>query len=179
MSKLRLLGLFSLSALGLSLFTGCGSLEMPALANLGPASSTYSSARHLQTLQISRMDTSLGQQIAATASSQAPGGTGYCYQYVAQALHVHFPIFLSGLHAYLAADQLAANPAFEEVSVAASDLPNLPAGAVVVWDKGSSESGHISIANGQGYEISDHLALQMTSHYGGGGYRVFVPLKGS
>ena len=77
----------------------------------------------------------------------------------------------------MAADQLAANPAFKEVAVPASQLASLPAGAIVVWGKGTSESGHISIANGQGYEISDHISPQMLAHYGGGAARVFVPVS--
>ena len=75
----------------------------------------------------------------------------------------------------MAADQLAARPdIFSEVP--AGDLTKLPPGAVVVWPKGSSESGHISIAQGNGMETSDFQGRQMTSHYGGGGTpRVFLP----
>ena len=73
----------------------------------------------------------------------------------------------------MAADQLAAHHRFTEISV--GDLRTLPAGAVVVWARGSSEHGHISIALGNGQEASDHVTSQMTYHYGGGSSRVFVP----
>ena len=76
----------------------------------------------------------------------------------------------------MAADQLAARKdRFREVP--ANDLAKLPAGAVVVWGKGSSRSGHISIALGDGREASDHMGAQMRSHYGGAPARVFVPIR--
>ena len=78
-----------------------------------------------------------------------------------------------GSSAYMAADQLAAHRSFTEVYV--NNLTQLPAGAVVVWGKGTSDHGHISIALGNGYEASDHIDYQMTDHYGGAPARVFYP----
>jgi hypothetical protein len=127
-------------------------------------------------LTLGEFDSQLGQNLAQYAISQNTGGTGYCYQYVAQAIHAHLPGFLSGNHAYLAADQLAVSPYFKEVAISPEQLTLLPAGAVVVWSQGSSESGHISIADGRGNEVSDHIGPQMRSHYGGGVARVFVPV---
>lgn len=152
------------------LFTGlsaCSDMDMPNLPAVQAAS--------LQSLQMGDFDAGLGSSLASYARTQASGGTGYCYQAVAQDIHGFMPAFLTGMHAYQAADQLAASPRFREVGLSAQQLPSLPAGAVVVWDKGQSESGHISIADGQGNEISDHIAPQMTAHYGGGGFRVFLP----
>jgi hypothetical protein len=128
-------------------------------------------------LQLGNFDQGLGQNLAQYAINNTSGGTGYCYQYVASSIHAHVPAFLSGLHAYMAADQLASSPYFKEVGLASEQLALLPAGAVVVWSQGSSESGHISIADGQGHEISDHIAPQMQAHYGGGAYRVFLPVN--
>ena len=51
----------------------------------------------------------------------------------------------------------------------------LPAGAIVVWGKGTSKSGHISVAQGNGMETSDFVGNQMTYHYGGAPARVFLP----
>lgn len=117
-----------------------------------------------------------GRQLAKYAAAHKPGTTGACYEYVANAIDAKVGRFLSGLHAYMAADQLAQHPRFQEVKLPASKLSSLPAGAVVVWGKGSSKSGHISIANGKGQEISDHQTTQMTYHYGGAAHRVFMPL---
>ncbi|HEY9844398.1 MAG TPA: peptidoglycan-binding domain-containing protein [Candidatus Obscuribacterales bacterium] len=123
-----------------------------------------------------RYNWNLGRQIAAFARSQMSGGSHYCYQYVAKAIHAFLPNFLKGMHAYMAAQQLASSRYFREISIPSHELPKLPVGAVVVWEKGKSASGHISIADGKGNEISDHFAPQMTAHYGGGACRVFLPV---
>lgn len=79
-------------------------------------------------------------------------------------------------HAYMAADDLSKDKRFIEIQITdpKAQLPKLPPGAVVVWGKGTSKSGHISIADGKGTEMSDHAYQQMTSHYGGAKPRVFV-----
>ena len=74
--------------------------------------------------------------------TEANPRTGMCYRDVADAIDQEYGKFLYGNHAYMAADQLAARPdIFSEVP--AGDLTKLPPGAVVVWPKGSSESGSI------------------------------------
>jgi hypothetical protein len=83
---------------------------------------------------------------------------------------------LTGGSAYMAADQLARHSGFREVTVAADDLPSLPAGAVVVWGKtAKSPHGHISIADGKGNELSDHVERQRTQLRGHTNVRVFLP----
>lgn len=118
---------------------------------------------------------SVGNRIADAARSIATrrNTVGYCYSAAADAIESVTGPFLWGSSAYMAADQLAGNSWFTEVSV--SDLRTLPAGAVVVWGRGSSEHGHISIALGDGREASDHIDYQMTYHYGGAPARVFYP----
>ena len=120
-------------------------------------------------------NTSLGNQLADAAYGIAVSRntTGYCYSAAADAIESVVGRFLWGASAYMAADQLASHSRFFEVSV--SDLRTLPAGAVVVWGRGNSEHGHISIALGDGREASDHVTSQMTYHYGGGRARVFYP----
>lgn len=119
----------------------------------------------------------LGRELAA-ASRAENGGSRYstrrCYEYVANAVDRVIGKFLYGGHAYMAASQLAARKdLFTEVP--ATGLSSLPAGAIVVWARGNTESGHISISLGDGQESSDHIAAQMPSHYGGGSARVFLP----
>ena len=123
-------------------------------------------------------DAAFGQSIASDAASEARrrGTTGNCYNAVADVIDRKAGKFLTGMHAYMAADQLAARKQdFREVPP--NDLGNLPAGAVVVWGTGNSRSGHISIALGDGREASDHIAPQMKSHYGGAPARVFIPIR--
>ena len=100
-------------------------------------------------------------------------GDLFRYTAAADAIESVMGRFLYGASAYMAADQLYGHSRFTEIS--AADLRGLPAGAVVVWSRGSSDHGHISIALGDGREASDHVAAQMTSHYGGGSARVFIP----
>ena len=79
--------------------------------------------------------------------------------------------------AYLQADKLAKNKDFREVRVDANNLGNLPPGAIVVWGKTSkSPYGHISIATGDGQEISDHKSKQLTNLRGDTECRVFIPV---
>ena len=119
-----------------------------------------------------------GQRIAndARREARARGTVGNCYNAVADVIDRQSGKFLQGRHAYMAAEQLAARKdLFREVP--AQDLANLPPGAVVVWGKGNSDSGHISIALGNGQEASDHIDRQMQSHYGGAPARVFLPTR--
>lgn len=116
-----------------------------------------------------------GNRIADEAYWEASrrGTVGWCYNAVADAVERVTGRFLWGNHAYQSADQFASSSHFYEVWN--RDLRSLPAGAVVVWGKGSSKSGHISVALGNGQEASDHIAYQMTYHYGGAPARVFLP----
>lgn len=122
-------------------------------------------------------DTALGRALARTSagiSGGNPRAGGRCYARVADAVDAVIGRFLSGGHAYMAASQLAARKdLFTEIS--GSNLGGLPAGAVVVWGKGTSPSGHISVALGDGRESSDFVGAQMTRHYGGAGARAFLP----
>lgn len=114
-----------------------------------------------------------GADLARFAASNANGPGGWCYKWVGQALR-KFGVNVHGASAYMAADQLANNPKFREVQVSPKDLPRLPAGAVVVWNKGNGhQHGHISIALGNGKEASDKLRNQITNY--GTSVRVFIP----
>ncbi len=161
-----------LSALILS---SCNALEMPnslAAGALTPGIAPGNLSGHSSGSTFSTMNAQKGQRMAQFAEANTSGGTGWCYRHVAQAVHSVYDPFLWGEHAYMAADQLASSPHFVETT---ASLEKLPAGAVVVWEQGDSPSGHISIARGDGMEISDHVARQMTRHYGGGSPRVFLP----
>ena len=116
-----------------------------------------------------------GNLIADEAFYEASsrGTYGWCYNAVADAVERITGPFLWGEHAYQAADQLSSSIDFYEVYD--YTLTSLPSGAIVVWGKGSSRSGHISVSLGDGREASDHIAYQMTYHYGGARERVFYP----
>lgn len=115
-----------------------------------------------------------GAALARDAEKHGTGSGGLCFRYVRQALERAGVKGVGGASAYMGADQLARNPKFREVQVAEKDLPKLPAGAVVVWDRGNGhEHGHISIALGNGQEVSDVKRKQITGY--GTKHRVFLP----
>ncbi len=124
----------------------------------------------------------MGAKLASAAQEVATrrNTVGKCYAGVAEAVDKAYggKVSLTGLSAYMAAEQLARSSEFKEIKV--SDLRSLPAGAIVVWRKADrSPHGHISVALGGGKEASDHVAPQMTNYRGdtlqAGGARVFVP----
>lgn len=116
-----------------------------------------------------------GAALAKDAERHATGSGGLCFRYVRQALERAGVKGVGGASAYMAADQLAKNPKFREIKVAEKDLKRLPAGAVVVWDRGNGhQHGHIAIALGNGQEASDVKRAQTTGSYGTK-FRVFLP----
>lgn len=115
-----------------------------------------------------------GSALARDAEKHANGPGGYCYKWVCQALARAGVKGIGGASAYMGADQLAKNPRFREISVQPKDLAKLPAGAVVVWNRGAGHPhGHISIALGDGREASDKIRKQITNY--GTSVRVFLP----
>ena len=106
--------------------------------------------------------------------------SGYCYRGVKNHMR-SIGVNLTGGSAYQAAGQLANNPRFREIRVSRDQLRQLPAGAVVVWDRdpnnrssgGGKQHGHISISDGRGNEIADRPRRQMTNY--GPRFRVFIP----
>lgn len=100
-------------------------------------------------------------------------GGGYCYRGVKYHLR-KIGVNLTGRSAYMAADQLARSNRFREVRVSRSQLRQLPAGAIVVWNRGPGKPhGHISIANGRGQEASGRIRNQIVNYPST--HRVFLP----
>lgn len=121
--------------------------------------------------------TAWGKKLAADAEANANGPGGWCLKWVSQSLARNGVSGIGGASAYMAADQLAKNSHFKEVKgVSDADLSNLPAGCVVVWDRGNGhEHGHICISLGDGREASDKIR-NMTHNYGTS-FRVFQPAQ--
>ncbi|MFN8611540.1 MAG: hypothetical protein U0931_28600 [Vulcanimicrobiota bacterium] len=121
----------------------------------------------------------LGPRLAQSTLEAAAGNTNLrrqrCYHFVKEGLAAE-GIELTGKPAYLAANQLARNPHFTEVRVPRDELSELPAGAVVVWNRNrqaNHPNGHISVALGDGREVSDRIRPQVTNYRSQ--YRVFLP----
>lgn len=97
-----------------------------------------------------------------------------CYRYVKQGLFSALGLSLTGVSAYQAGNQLARSPYFQEKVVKPSELKTLPQGSVVVWNRSKRHPhGHISVADGQGREVSDRVRSQLSNY--GTSVRVFVP----
>lgn len=100
-----------------------------------------------------------GYQLAKNATSNAIGFTGYCARYVKSA------ISNTGLGKYESGNAcdllytMRKNKNFKEISPEGVNLKTLPAGCVLVYDKGvagySSKYGHTEITTGTGKAVSD------------------------
>jgi len=161
---------------------GCHCVENGNIYNSCKDDQVTSEPTQLEPLQpqqeprkTSQYNSAKGNRIADEAYWEAShrGTVGWCYNAVADAVERITGPFLWGTHAYQAAPQFASSAHFYESFD--SNLRALPAGAIVVWGKGSSRSGHISVALGDGREASDHITSQMTYHYGGAPARIFLP----
>lgn len=126
-------------------------------------------------------DSEKGAELASIARDVAGEmpGSGLCATGVKKALVRSglMPKYVQG-DAYQVSNMLENNDNFKEVELAESNLDELPAGAVVVWDRSSQKKyGHVSIALGNGQEASDTIGEQKVDGSKYGGHRVFVPVS--
>lgn len=121
-------------------------------------------------------DASKGERLASIARKNATGFSGYCATYAKR------DIAEAGLgkyepgHAFQCDDILRRNPNFKEISTAGLDLKTLPAGCVLVYERGvagySNMYGHIEITDGKGYACSDGVTSKIRP-----GAKVFIPVQ--
>ncbi len=119
-----------------------------------------------------------GQKLAKDIANHSVGFTGKCSKYVRKALQ------RTGMHnghtasAYQMGSVLGKNKNFQEVSASSVDLKKLPAGCILVYDKGaagySSKHGHIEVTLGDGTACSDGRTHNLRSTQN---MRVFVPVE--
>ncbi len=130
----------------------------------------------------------LANAILKAAKSYVGGNTkstGYCARGVREALEEAFGVGNYGLFsgdAYEWADYFnSEKDTWANITgdyKSASDLQNLPAGAIVVWSKyNGGQYGHICIADGKGGEYSDFYRSKIITSFAdkGGTYQVFIP----
>ena len=116
-----------------------------------------------------------GEKLAKTVRRNAVGFQGDCAKYVRIALEQ------SGLgtgergDGYEYAGILSRNENFKEISTSGINLSNLPAGCVLVYNRGTSgysrQYGHVEITLGNGKAVSDGITNNIRK-----GARVFVPV---
>lgn len=117
----------------------------------------------------------LAQSIVKDASSHTTNVGGLCLKNVGAVLRRQGIQCGPAPAAHMVDDDLARSPKMREVRVSKDQLDKLPAGAVIVWEKGSGlPYGHISISMGNGKEWSGPLRNQMHLNTS---YRVFLPVE--
>lgn len=115
--------------------------------------------------------------------------TGYCATGVSRTINMAYGISMSGNGDDWDTnmEKLVEKGMFTEVTddyPSSGDLSNLPAGAVVCWEStggtngGGAQYGHVTIADGNGGEISDHYEKNIIKSVGGRSdqYRIFIPV---
>ena len=127
-----------------------------------------------------KYNATLGHAIANTAISNVTGGTGRCAHYVNDALEANGINPQRDNHAYTRAEVLRNNENFTEVRIfSEQDLSKLPAGSIVVYQRGvsgyHSEHGHTFTATGNGGGASDHFQSNLKFPEDGEGISAFVP----
>lgn len=117
-----------------------------------------------------------GQKLANIAKQNATGFKKLCATYVKRDIEqAGLGEYKSG-HAYQCDGILSKNPNFKEISTKGLNLETLPAGCVLVYDKGvsrySKKYGHIEITDGNGNAFSDGKTRNIRP-----GAKVFVPVS--
>lgn len=117
--------------------------------------------KNKKTFSLSDYNANAGEKLAQTALKNTKGWTGYC------AKHVKTAIQSSGLgeyesgHAYQMTSILRNNENFKEISPSEYNVKDLPAGCVLVYNKGSqgysNKYGHTEITTGDGRAVSDGI----------------------
>ena len=113
----------------------------------------------------------------AYENAQSRNTVGYCYGGVKDSLRDTGLTDgrLSGSAAFQADDILKNQENFRKIDVSKSDLKNLPAGCVIVWQPSQGHQyGHILVTLGDGREASDHVQNISTRNTD---FSVFVPIE--
>lgn len=139
----------------------------------GQANASGSSAPSTDLKNVQGSD--FGKQFAAKAEQTANkiNTSGLCLKGVNDTMQaMGLPVHREAA-AYMAVDDFQKNPKFREVKVPKDQLKSLPAGAVVIWNKGSGlPYGHISVALGDGREASSTVRNQLSLSTD---FHVFLP----
>ena len=119
-----------------------------------------------------------GQKLARDIANHSVGFTGYCSKYVREALQRAGLYNGHTMSAYQMGAVLANNKNFKEVSPSSVDLNNLPAGCILVYDRGAagynSQHGHIEVTLGDGTACSDGRTYNIRNAQN---MRIFVPVE--
>jgi len=106
-----------------------------------------------------------GKRLASVALDNSVGWRGYCAAYVKDSIQdANLGIYKYG-HAYQMPSILRNNSNFKEISPEGVDVSKLPAGCVLVYDRGvqgySKKYGHTEITTGDGRAVSDGITKNL------------------
>ena len=106
-----------------------------------------------------------GKRLANIALNRSVGWTGYCARYVKNSIQAANLGSYEYGHAYQMSSILRHNKNFKEISAESVDVSQLPAGCVLVYDKGtqgySKNYGHTEITTGDGRAVSDGITKNL------------------
>lgn len=146
-------------------------------------SADYSRMKYDTTVKYSSLkeagyNKNLAERLAKSVLSHVESGsTGNCARYVSNAMERVGVVGDRG-DAWLLRDSLRKNPHFKEVDINSVDVTKLPAGCILVYQKGaagySSEAGHVEITLGNGKAASDFVNNRIRKS---SNMNVFVPVK--
>lgn len=139
-------------------FSGNNSLPLNSLPYMSLKPDIIASKN---TGKLSDYNSEKGNKLATIALNRACGFNKQCAKYVSDALEE------AGLsngergHAYQMFNILRNNNNFKEISVSDVSVENLPAGCILVYDKGvkgaSKDYGHVQVTTGDGRAVSDGI----------------------
>lgn len=126
---------------------------------------------------LSDYNANAGKRLANIALKNSVGWTGYCARSVKNAIcAAHLGSYKSG-HAYQMTSILRNNKNFKEISAQEVNVKDLPAGCILVYDKGtqgySKNYGHTEITTGDGRAVSDGITQNLTKQPSS----VFIPVE--
>lgn len=125
-----------------------------------------------------KYSTEKGQKLARDMASHSVGFTSRCSQYVRQGLQRTNLYNGHTASAYQMAGVLGKNKNFQEISPNSVDLKNLPAGCILVYDRGAARynqaHGHIEVTLGDGTACSDGRTYNVRRAQN---MRIFIPVE--
>ena len=140
------------------------------------SSLSFNTNTTLPTLKSVGYNANKAQKLANAASKESIGRfDGQCAKHVKTAIqNAGLGAYQSG-HAYQMDTILSKNSNFKQISAEGIDLKKLPAGCVLVYEKGvsrySSEYGHVEITLGDGTAVSGGRTRNLRA-----GAKIFVPV---
>lgn len=158
------------SGLGSFLGSGLGS-QRGAAPSLSSSTEASAPTADLSTVKGTEFGKKFAQQAEKTA--RRINTPGLCLKGVNDTMEAMGIPVQREAAAYMALDNFRSNKRFREVKASKDQLKSLPAGAVVIWDKGPGlPYGHISVALGNGREASSTVRNQLQLRTN---YHVFLP----